>query len=399
MPLGQPWREGKRPYGPAALSTTASCLKGFYVHRAALGVNAEPGKALDRARLPSRADRRRRFLGHTTTTLPANPLAPHGPRRRHPKMLPGGAKERLLETVRSARDRLAVTWLSDAGPADRRVVRAAPGRLAPTRRRCLRAVPHPAPACLPPTGQPEPRRCEDQTPLAGRGRHRNWWAHQAGQPGDDPHLLRLHHHRIPVRQNRSRDAAGAAARRSGGTAVGAGGGAADARLWELGGAIPPGPPDQTGSSPASAPRIGTPSLTVSPLGNLPLAAIDGSIGTRLLTFRAGAADQAHVACMPGTTWPVNGHPPGSSRDYPPAPVLMPANLFRHVNGCNARLPDPRLTRAPGLFPHRSPRQSSTNAAVGGLKPPPAGRLRRADNPSSPAQHRPAAHLSRSLRRS
>ena len=144
----------------------------------------------------------------------------------------------------------------------------------------------------------------------------------------------------------------------------------------------------TTSQSAGAPRIGTPSLTVSPLGNLPLAADDGSIGTRLLTFRAGAADQAHVACMPGTTWPVNGHPPGSSRDYPPAPVLMPANLFRHVNGCNARLPDPRLTREPGLFPHRSPRQSSTNAAVGGLKPPPAGRLQRANNPSSPAQHRP-----------
>jgi hypothetical protein len=30
-----------------------------------------------------------------------------------------------------------------------------------------------------------------------------------------------------------------------------------------------------------------------------------------------------------------------------------------------------------LFPHRSPRQASTNAAVGGLEPPPAGRLRRA----------------------
>jgi hypothetical protein len=30
-----------------------------------------------------------------------------------------------------------------------------------------------------------------------------------------------------------------------------------------------------------------------------------------------------------------------------------------------------------LFPTRSPRQSSANAAVGGLKPPPAGRLRRA----------------------
>src|SRR5262249_29938322 len=55
------------------------------------------------------------FLGHTTTTLPANPLAPQSPRRRHPKMLPDGAKDKLLQTVRSARDRLVVTWLNDGG--------------------------------------------------------------------------------------------------------------------------------------------------------------------------------------------------------------------------------------------------------------------------------------------
>jgi hypothetical protein len=42
-----------------------------------------------------------------------------------------------------------------------------------------------------------------------------------------------------------------------------------------------------------------------------------------------------------------------------------------------RLPDPHLTHQVRLFPHRSPRQASTNAAVGGLEPPPAGRLRRA----------------------
>ena len=46
MPLGSPWRVGKRPYGPAALSITASCLKGFYLHQAALGVNTELGKCL-----------------------------------------------------------------------------------------------------------------------------------------------------------------------------------------------------------------------------------------------------------------------------------------------------------------------------------------------------------------
>src|ERR1700730_12995230 len=52
-----------------------------------------------------------------------------------------------------------------------------------------------------------------------------------------------------------------------------------------------------------------------------------------------------------------------------------------------RLPDPRLTPHECLFPRRSPRQSSANAAEGGLEPPPAGRLRRAINPSSPIQHR------------
>src|SRR2546429_7431293 len=39
-----------------------------------------------------------------------------------------------------------------------------------------------------------------------------------------------------------------------------------------------------------------------------------------------------------------------------------------------------------LLPHRSPRQSSANTAVGGLEPPPAGRLRGA-KPSSLTQHR------------
>ena len=79
MPLGEPWRVGKRPYGHSALSTAAACLKGFYLHQAALGVNAELGRRLDNSRLPSRADRRRSFLGHTTTSMPANPLAPAGP--------------------------------------------------------------------------------------------------------------------------------------------------------------------------------------------------------------------------------------------------------------------------------------------------------------------------------
>lgn len=115
MPLGEPWRVGKRPYGRSALSTTAACLKGFYLHQASLGVNVELGKRLDASRLPARVDRRRSFLGHTTTSMPANPLAPRGSHRRHPKMLPDGGRDKLLETVNSARDRLVVTWLADGG--------------------------------------------------------------------------------------------------------------------------------------------------------------------------------------------------------------------------------------------------------------------------------------------
>ena len=115
MPLGEPWRHGKRPYGRAALSTAAACLKGFYLHQSSLGVNAELGEALDRTRLPTRADRRRALLGHVKTEMPANPLAPKGRYRRHPKMLPDGARADLLAVVSSARDRLIVSWLADGG--------------------------------------------------------------------------------------------------------------------------------------------------------------------------------------------------------------------------------------------------------------------------------------------
>ena len=78
MPLGEPWRAGKRPYGRAALSTAAACLKGFYLHQSSLGINTELGGTLDRTRLPTRADRRRALLGHVKTEMPANPLAPKG---------------------------------------------------------------------------------------------------------------------------------------------------------------------------------------------------------------------------------------------------------------------------------------------------------------------------------
>ncbi len=115
MPLGEPWRVGKRPFGPDALATAAACLKGFYLHHTTSEVNPGLRKDLNVTRLPSRTDRRRAFLGHVSRSVPANPLAPSRGRRRHPKLLPDDARQRLLDVVGTARDRMAVTWLADAG--------------------------------------------------------------------------------------------------------------------------------------------------------------------------------------------------------------------------------------------------------------------------------------------
>ncbi len=114
-PFGGSWREGKRPYGPSTLSTAAACVKGFYLHQASLGMNQELGAQLAKTRLPTKADRARAMLGHLKREMPANPLAPTRVRRRHPKMAPEGAKQRLLEVVHTARDRLVVLWLVDGG--------------------------------------------------------------------------------------------------------------------------------------------------------------------------------------------------------------------------------------------------------------------------------------------
>ncbi|MGP4003978.1 tyrosine-type recombinase/integrase [Streptomyces sp. 8N706] len=114
-PFGLPWREGKRPYGHSALKTAAACLKGFYLHLGIRGVNPPLAEALRTTRLPTRADRRRAMLGHVLHSMPANPLAPAERVRRHPKMLPEGARDLLLGAVSCARDRMVVTWLADGG--------------------------------------------------------------------------------------------------------------------------------------------------------------------------------------------------------------------------------------------------------------------------------------------
>ncbi|MEE1809513.1 tyrosine-type recombinase/integrase [Streptomyces sp. BE133] len=115
MPFGQPWRTPpQRPYGTSALQVAAACLKGFYLDACVDSGNDDLRQALTVTRLPTQADRSRAFLGHVKKSMPANPLAPsNSPRRRHPKMLPDGAKPDLLEAVNTARDEMVVRWLSD----------------------------------------------------------------------------------------------------------------------------------------------------------------------------------------------------------------------------------------------------------------------------------------------
>ena len=113
-PFGVPWLE--RPLGASALAVRAACLKGYYLDlTAAEGVNGELREALSASRLPGAAARDRSFLGHLAWPVPANPLVSAAPPRRHPRMLPDGAAAAMLEAVRTARDRMIVTWLADSG--------------------------------------------------------------------------------------------------------------------------------------------------------------------------------------------------------------------------------------------------------------------------------------------
>jgi hypothetical protein len=91
--------------------------------------------------------------------------------------------------------------------------------------------------------------------------------------------------------------------------------------------------------------------------------------------------------MPDTAWAVNGYPPDSSRDRGATPVLMPHKLFSTrqrqrapAHRSSSRSPPDVITSR--LFPRRSTQRSSANADAGGLKPSPAGRLRRARHPPS-----------------
>lgn len=78
-------------------------------------VNEPLRTALSARRSVSGRDRDRSTLGHLATSMASNPLSHGAPPRRHPRLLPEGAAAAMLAAVRTARDRMIVTWLADSG--------------------------------------------------------------------------------------------------------------------------------------------------------------------------------------------------------------------------------------------------------------------------------------------
>jgi len=59
----------------------------------------------------------------------------------------------------------------------------------------------------------------------------------------------------------------------------------------------------------------------------------GTVSARTFPcFRTQAADQARATCTPGTAWPVDGYPPGSSRDRHWGPGSDAVSLSRRFSG-------------------------------------------------------------------
>ena len=113
-PFGAPWRAA--PLSSAALAVRAACLRGYYLDVTTReDVNAPLRQALSARRLATGRDRNRSMLGHLATSVASNPLSHGAPPRRHPRMLPDGTAAAMLTAVRTARDRMIVSWLTDSG--------------------------------------------------------------------------------------------------------------------------------------------------------------------------------------------------------------------------------------------------------------------------------------------
>ena len=126
------------------------------------------------------------------------------------------------------------------------------------------------------------------------------------------------------------------------------------------------------SAPHGDGRLG---ISLSP----PAQQADSSIGATGSHVPCKSPGQARAAYMPDAIWAVSRLPPDLSRSPGHAPVSTPLRKLttRQQRFAFARLPDPHLTRSsPRLFRSAHHERHLTDAACGGLRPPPAGRPRR-----------------------
>lgn len=126
------------------------------------------------------------------------------------------------------------------------------------------------------------------------------------------------------------------------------------------------------SAPCGGGRLG---ISLSPLARQAGDSI-GATGSHVPCKSPG---QARATYMPDAIWAVSRLPPDLSRSPGPAPVSTPLRKLttRQQRFASARLPDPHLTRSsPRLFRSAHHERHLTDAARGGLRPPPAGRPRR-----------------------
>jgi hypothetical protein len=126
------------------------------------------------------------------------------------------------------------------------------------------------------------------------------------------------------------------------------------------------------SAPCGVCRLG---ISLSP----PAKPAGNSVGATGSHVPYESPGQARAAYMPDAVRAVGRLPPDLSRDPALAPVSTPLRFLttRHQRFALARLPDPHLTRSsPRLFRSAHHERHLTDAACGGLEPPPAGRPRR-----------------------
>ena len=134
--------------------------------------------------------------------MPANPLAPQGRGAGIRRCCPTAPGSGCWRRWASARDRLVVTWLGDGGL---RIGELCGLHLVDLHLREDAAcgecrTPH-VHVCHRPDN-PNQAEAKTKHPWRIEDGIVTRRADQAGQPGDDPHLLRLHHQRVPARRHR-----------------------------------------------------------------------------------------------------------------------------------------------------------------------------------------------------